>query len=409
MQNPGAVTSDQNSDPHRREDRPSGLSGSRGGAGGGASGDPSGSRDGAGGGPSGSRGGAGGGPSGSRGGAGGGPSDRDQPPSRAKNVKDKIPPQSKIKNSGTFKKKNLAAEGLINQGANCCINTLVILLHRMNLQHYITDIKNIVDVSTGNIDETMSLLKQILEALPSEKPFGVKAFMDSWNADGRRGNIDRPQMGNFDDITMVDAVLSEAIKFLKPRPSNKPLITRFVVKMKCEFCGHQQEQNRWTEKCYDNAVPLISIPKDCRFSDRISGPELLNRFVSKRVEVTCDTCDLKQNGKISAIKGKFTIFAVNRRGYEDDENNEKSKMKKLQTKVTDNRSVTACDGLVSELIGTINHRVTAGGNHWVAYSRLDDSSAWYINNDSKKCFQVTHPLKLSSKVESVDLLLYQTF
>ena len=278
----------------------------------------------------------------------------------------------------------------------------------MNLQNHLADIKNIVDLSTGNIDETMILLKKILEALPSEKPFGVKEFMDSWNADGNRGNIDRPQMGNFDDITIVDAVLSEAIKFLKPRPSNKPLITRFVVKLKCEFCGHQQESNRWTEKCYDNAVPLISIPKDSRYSEKISGPELLSRFINKKVEVTCDTCDLKQPGKISFIKGKFTIFAVNRRGYEDDENYEKSKMKKIQTKVVDNRSVTACDELVSDLIGTVNHRSTAGG-HWVAYSKLDDSSAWYINNDSKKCFQVTHPLKLSSKVESVDLLMYQTY
>ena len=105
------------------------------------------------------------------------------------------------------------------------------------------------------------------------------------------------------------------------------------------------------------------------------------------------------------FSGMFTILGITRRGYMDGTG---TIIPMLYTKVSDALTGAEIDTLCQELVSCVAHQGSESGGHFIAYSKLDNSDVWYINNDSKPVYQSsTHPLQSTNIYETVDMLVYK--
>ena len=101
----------------------------------------------------------------------------------------------------------------------------------------------------------------------------------------------------------------------------------------------------------------------------------------------------------------FTVVGITTRGYTDASG---AIIPMLYTKVSDQVTGTEVDSLTQELVSCVAHRGNDTGGHFIAYTKLDDSDVWYVNDDSKPVYQSSyHPFQSTNIYETIDLLVYK--
>ena len=240
----------------------------------------------------------------------------------------------------------------------------------------------------------------MLDALPAPSDFSLQMFMDSWNKCA--GAAGRPLLGQYEDILIADTVLGALEPYLLA--SDPPFLTSYRTKFFCQNCSQQYRIRDDIQQRTFKCVPPLSLPINSR---GISPGQLLNNFLNVSYQVRCPLCQQMCDGAtFEATKGKFTLLAINRRGYNDDRGNP---IPKLMTKLTMAVGGTEGDRLCGELVSVICHLGDGtDGGHWVSYHRTDDG-VWWRNNDSLPIVQATnHPFNCRSRLdETVDFMVFK--
>ena len=118
---------------------------------------------------------------------------------------------------------------------------------------------------------------------------------------------------------------------------------------------------------------------------------------------------IKKNGCLLKIfiylSGMFTVLGITRRGYLDSSGRI---IPMLYTKISEALTGTDADNFIQELVSCVSHRGGDTAGHFIAYSKLDNTDVWYINNDSEKVYQSSsHPFQSTNIYETVDMLVYK--
>ena len=148
-------------------------------------------------------------------------------------------------------------------------------------------------------------------------------------------------------------------------------------------------------------VPILSLTINGRPT---SAGHLLTDYLNQGMNVRCPTCDANNDAKLIPEKGKFTLLAINRRGFKDQDGNP---IPKITTRVSDTWSQRLGDQLLGDLVSVITHKGSINTGHWQTYTKTD-SGIWYLNSDSNKSLQSNHPLKTKNRSnETAEFLVYK--
>ena len=255
-------------------------------------------------------------------------------------------------------------------------------------------------ILNGSPDYPIVVYKKVLDALPPTRDFSLQMFLDSWNRCATAAG--RPTIGQYEDILIADTLFGALERYM--RVMDPPILTRYLTKFNCQNCAQQfrlrDDVQARTFKC----VPFLPLPSNSR---GISPGQLLNNFLNVTYQAQCPLCQQMCPGAtFEATKGRFTLLAINRRGYHDARGNP---IPKLMTRLTMADGNTEGDRLCGELVSVICHLGDGtDGGHWVSYHQTDDQ-VWWRNNDSLPVVQSpSHPFNCRSRLdETVDFLVYK--
>ena len=78
----------------------------------------------------------------------------------------------------------------------------------------------------------MLLLHRILQALPSQNGFSLQLFLDSWNQSVTTQNPKRRTIGQFEDLSLVDNIVTALVPYMQEHDPmqeqhDPPIFTRF--------------------------------------------------------------------------------------------------------------------------------------------------------------------------------------
>ena len=144
-------------------------------------------------------------------------------------------------------------------------------------------------------------------------------------------------------------------------------------------------------------VPILSLTNNGRPT---SAGHLLTDYLNQGMDVKCPTCDTNNHAKLIPEKGKFTLLAINRRGFTDKDG---KAIPKISTRVSDTWSQR--HQLLGDLVSVITHKGSVNTGHWHTYTKTD-SGICYLNSDSKPPVQINHPLKTKNN-ETAEFLVYK--
>ena len=293
---------------------------------------------------------------------------------------------------------SLAERGLTNDSNNCCLVSVTLSCHRMGIGQYLINPNQII--INGSPDSPILLYKKVLDALPCTTDFSLQMFVNSWNQSSVAAG--RPSFGQFEDILIADAVIGAIEPYL--RVTNPPLLTGYLTKFFCQICYTEYRMRSDIQFRTFKSVPLLTVPMNSR---GVSPGQLLNNFLNVSYQARCPVCQQMCDGAtFVATRGKFTVLAINRRGYNDDKGNP---IPKLMTKLSMTGGVTEGDRLCGELVSVICHLGDGtDGGHWISYHRTDDGT-WWRNNDSLPVIRSqNHPFDCRSRLdETVDFMVFK--
>ena len=283
-----------------------------------------------------------------------------------------------------FLVRHLQIHGIINDGNNCCLISLILSLHRIQLaQHLISP--SLMILPNGDIDFASLVLVKALRAMPSRQTFSVQSLISIWNNQNRG----RFQIQQNDDIwSVAENVLSSLP--LRIQPNRSPIFTRFSAFITCS-CGRTANEDVPDSQLF-RSVPLLQIPEQ---DQPVSFGSLVNTLLQTPVNTRCRYCNGEANGSLVPEKGKYSVFAINRRRGQ----------RLIKTRLSCQDSQTVGDQLLGELVSVVSHLGGAGGGHWISYHQVDGN--WFINNDSNPVVRAPyHPFNSPNMRESVNLCLF---
>ena len=295
--------------------------------------------------------------------------------------------------SSQFMQRHIQTRGLINDGAVCGMLGFILVCHSMKILNYFVDPALIMSNNTP--DYPILLLMKILKALPSQEPFSIQLFVQSWNQSATLQN-GRAQLGVNDDILVCDNVLRSLQPYLRIR--NTPVLTKYTVKYNCMVCGIPYSNISLDDNVGFACVPILDIPD----SRGISPGQLLTNFLNRPIDINCVACNSRVQATIETQKGTYTLLAINRLQY--DRNN--AVLPKVLTKLTTVRSSGAGERLCGEVISCISHVGSHQRGHWISYHKTSNGVFWK-NNDSRPVVQSNHPFNVNNREETVNFLVFK--
>ena len=311
-----------------------------------------------------------------------------------------IPGPSYRSMSTQFQLRNLASQGLTNDSNNCCLLSCILCCHRISLNEYFVDPVQVV--CNGTRDYAVLLFMKVLDALPTNEDLSLQQFIFSWNHTAPTNGLGRPMLGQYEDILLCDTIIGAMKPYLKRL--QPPVLTQYLAKFFCELCHVQYSNIDDGSHRFFQCVPLLPLPVTNR---AVSPGQLLTNFLNSSFEAICPvaSCQNRCRGATyEAIKGRFTLMALNRRHYRDAQGN---LIPKLMTKLSTFNGGTIGDQLCGELVSVICHSGNPNGGHWTSYHKCDNNT-WWINNDSNPVIQSpVHPFDGRSLDESVDFLVFK--
>ena len=311
----------------------------------------------------------------------------------------RIPGPSAGARSAHFGQIQLVSNGLINDSNNCCLNSVFLCCHRMGIGQHIVVPTQIT--CNGVPDYPMLLFQKVMDAFPSSG-FSLQQFISSWNQTAGTNGLNRPFLGQYEDIFIFDTLMGALEPHL--RQLTPPLLTKYGAKFFCENCHLQYTDIQDGNFRLFQSIPVMTLPVSSR---AVSPGQLLTNFLNSPFEAICPNvmCQRRCRGATyEAIKGRFTLLAINRRHYQDFRGN---LIPKLMTKLSNTSINTLGDQLCGELVSVICHSGDPNAGHWTSYHKCDDST-WWINDDNNPVIQShVHPFTGRFSDESVDFVVYK--
>ena len=157
-------------------------------------------------------------------------------------------------------------------------------------------------------------------------------------------------------------------------------------------CGSSEVLNVWNSQLF-SSVPLLTIPQQVR---PVTLGSLVTTLLETPINLSCSQCNEPLNGSLRAVRGKYSIYAINRRT---------GGQSLIRTSLSDQDSQTEGEQLLGELVSVVSHKGGAGGGHWISYHYVGGS--WYINNDDNLIIRSPyHPYDSPNLAETVNLCIF---
>ena len=83
--------------------------------------------------------------------------------------------------------------------------------------------------SGNQADSPVFLLKRILQAIPSRSSFSLQLFLTCWNQSVTQQNPERRAIGQFEDLSIVDMIVTSLVPHLQRNP---PIFTKYRYELK---------------------------------------------------------------------------------------------------------------------------------------------------------------------------------
>ena len=274
--------------------------------------------------------------------------------------------------------------GLVNDSNCCCLISIVLCIHRLGLINHL-QLPSHMRSAIGSPDYSIGVLAKILQALPSQNAFSIRALIDTWNR-ARLGT----QLGQMEDLFIIDAIMKN-VRFRDQ--GGIPTLTQYRASFHCPRC--QVQYRGITGMTAFHSIPELPLPDQ---ANPIHPADLMTDLMRERFAVTCQVCHGNvHDASYEIVKGKVTIVRLNRMGFRG------GNTYKIMTPIDHGPNQSLGGHYLGELVAVVCHR-SAGGLHWVSYSKTDNG--WFCNNDHRLPAP-SSPLNSGIRGETLNLLCYK--
>ena len=289
-----------------------------------------------------------------------------------------------------FTVNHLQGNGLLNDANICSLLSVFLCFHRIGLKDHLLDPEYCITVTRAP-DFPSWVIMKILSALPSQHPFSLQLFIESWNHSNKRPII-HP---GFADIPSLAECLVSNLQ-VKQYANKPPVFTQFLATFCCNKCGkdHVKVKN-WDEQV-QASIPLLQIPATSQPVDIL---DLLDSYVNERFQTRCSNIACRNrvfDAKLEVELGLFTVLAISRFI---------GGRAKLKNKLIIRREAQQLLD-VGELVSLVCHRGDVNVGHFVSYHKVGEQ--WFLNDDSRRCAPSNNPVEdRYVESETVDLLFFK--
>ena len=275
--------------------------------------------------------------------------------------------------------------GLDNDSNCCCLLSIIQCLHRLGFINAL-NIPLVLRRANGSPDYATGILAKILCALPSNGPFSVRTFIQSWN----RSNLGI-QLGQNEDLFIVEGV----IKKLQFRDQGGiPFLTTYKATFYCNTCQTQYRGlTEWDNPSFET-IPEIGVPNQ---QNAVNPADLMTTLMTETFPVRCRVCQGQGTASYEIVKGKTTMIRLNRLDFQNQQ------MFKIMTPLDVGPSNSPGSQFLGELVAVVCH-ISRPHQHWLSYVKTDQG--WYLQDDSNPPFP-SSPLNSNNRTETINLLCYK--
>ena len=276
--------------------------------------------------------------------------------------------------------------GLLNDSNCCCLISIVQCLHRLGLSSTLSLPIRMSQIN-GSPDYATGILAKILSACPSNAPFSLHTFIETWNRSGLG-----LQLGQNEDLFIVEGILSK-LRFRTI--ASVPYLTKYHATFFCITCQIQYRGiTEWANRAFET-VPELPLPNQ---QNPVKPADLMTDLVNERFQVNCQVCQtLVNNASYDIVKGRMTIVRLNRLEYQN------QRPVKIMTPLDCGQSNSPGSQFLGELVAIICHR-SQPHEHWVSYTKTDH--AWYLQNDHRPPTP-SSPFNSNFPSETINMLCYR--
>ena len=296
---------------------------------------------------------------------------------------------------GIFRISDLQSVGLLNDSNICGLISIFSAFHRTGLKDHLID-PHFCFTQNRTVDFPSLVFLKIMSAMPSDLPFSLQLFIESWNFSGKTPRI-HP---GFSDVAALSEGLVTNLQF-KQYASRPPVLTEFLGSFKCSRCGRENLcVKRWAMQV-QAAIPLLQLPPNNLPAD---VSDLLAAYVDERFETHCTDLNCNHrilDGKLEVKPGFFTILAINRFDINDPNN------KQMNRLTIPSEPVRIGHNLMGDLVSIVCHRGDVNHGHFVSYHQVDRQ--WFLSDDSRQLSPSQNPLEdgLVDESETIELLFFK--
>ena len=296
---------------------------------------------------------------------------------------------------GIFRISDLQSVGLLNDSNICGLISIFSAFHRTGLKDHLID-PHFCFTQNRTVDYPSLVFLKIMSAMPSDLPFSLQLFIESWNFSGKTPRI-HP---GFSDVSALAEGLVTNLQF-KQYASRPPVLTEFLGSFKCSRCGRENLcVKRWAMQV-QAAIPLLQLPPNNLPAD---VSDLLAAYVDERFETHCTDLNCNHrilDGKLEVKPGFFTILAISRFDINDPNN------KQMNRLTIPSEPVRIGHNLMGDLVSIVCHRGDVNQGHFVSYHQVDRQ--WFLSDDSRQLSPSQNPLEdgLGDESETIELLFFK--
>jgi hypothetical protein len=294
-----------------------------------------------------------------------------------------------------FRISDLQSVGFLNDSNICGLISIFSAFHRAGFKDHLID-PHFCFTLNRTVDFPSLVFLKIMTALPSNRPFSLQLFIESWNISGKAPRI-HP---GFSDVAALAEGLVTNLQF-KQYASRPPVLSEFLGSFKCNRCGKENVRvKRWAMQV-QAAIPLLQLPPNNASAD---VGDLLAAYIDESFETHCPDLNCNQrilDGKLEVRPGFFTILALNRFdvNYPNNKQMNRITIPPVPGRIGHN--------LMGDLVSIVCHRGDVNRGHFVSYHQVDRQ--WYLNDDSRQLSPSQNPLVDGHVMESetIELLFFK--
>ena len=275
--------------------------------------------------------------------------------------------------------------GLLNDSNCCCLICILHCFHRLGLINALI-IPPQMRRTIGAPDFATGILAKILCAFPSNPPFSVHTFIQSWN----RSNLGT-QLGQNEDLFIIEGI----VKKLQFRDQGGvPYLTTYKATFFCNTCQlHYRGLTDWPNPSF-KTIPELELPNQ---QNAVHPADLMTNLMAENFPMNCQTCQGQVMASYEIVKGKVTIVRLNRLDFINQQ------IVKIMTPLDMGPNNSPGSQFFGELVAVVCHR-SRPHQHWVSYVKTNNG--WYLQDDSNPPI-LSSPFHSRNRTETINLLCYK--